>query len=103
MRITRVEPIVLRLPEVDVSRADGTQDAFLVRIHTDEGVSGIGEADTSPYLARTAIEMPSSHAVARGVAEVLTGQDPRQVDRLWQLLFAATSYYGRSGLALHVI
>ena len=103
MKITRVEPIVLRLPQVDTSRADGTQDAFLVRVHTDEGLVGIGEADSSPYLARTAIEMPSSHAVARGVGEVLVGQDALQIDRLWQLLFRATSYYGRSGLALHVI
>ena len=38
MRITDIEPIVLRLPEVDVDRADGTQDAFLVRVHTDEGL-----------------------------------------------------------------
>jgi len=103
MRITQVEPIVLRIPEVDVSRADGTQDAFLVRIHTDEGHVGIGEADSSPYLARTALEMPSSHSVARGVAEVLIGEDPIQIDRIWQLLFRATSYYGRSGFALHVI
>ena len=52
MKITAVEPIVLRLAEVDTSRADGTQDAFVVRVHTDEGLVGIGEADTSPYLAR---------------------------------------------------
>ena len=49
MRITDVEPIVLRLDRVDTTRADGTQDAFLVRIHTDEGIVGVGEADTSPY------------------------------------------------------
>jgi L-rhamnonate dehydratase len=103
MRIVRVEPIVLRLPEVDTTRADGTQDAFLLRIHTDEGLVGIGEADTSPYLARTAIEMPSSHAIARGVGEVLLGLDPLQVDRIWQTLYRATSYYGRNALALHVL
>ena len=76
MRITDVEPIVLRLPEVDTGRADGTQDAFLVRIHTDEGIVGIGEADTSPYLARTVVEMPSSHSIARGLRELLVGEDP---------------------------
>ena len=51
MRITNVETIVLRLPEIEL-RADGTQDAFIVRIDTDEGVSGYGEADTSPSVAR---------------------------------------------------
>lgn len=103
MRITDVEPIVLRLDEVDLTRADGTQDAFLVRVHTDEGVVGIGEADTSPYLARTIVEMPSSHAIARGLREVLVGEDPSQIDRLWDLMFHGSEHYGRAGAALHTI
>jgi L-rhamnonate dehydratase len=103
MRIVDVEPLVLRLDRVDASRADGTQDAFLVRVHTDEGVVGIGEADTSPYVARTIVEMPASHSIARGVRELLVGEDPLQVDRLWQLLFNGTDHYGRGGAALHVI
>jgi len=101
--ITDVEPIVLRLAQVDASRADGTQDAFLVRIHTDEGIVGIGEADTAPMLARTIIEMPSSHSLARGLREVLVGEDPLQIDRLWQRMFHASDHYGRRGAALHVI
>ena len=64
---------------------------------------GIGEADTSPYLARTMIDMPSSHLIARGLREVLVGEDPLQIDRLWQLLYRATYHYGRAGVALHVI
>ena len=103
MKITAVEPLVLRADRVDTSRADGTQDAFLVRVHTDEGVVGIGEADTSPYLARTMIEMPSSHAVARGLAEVLVGEDPLDADGVWHTLYHATYHYGRAGVALHVM
>jgi L-rhamnonate dehydratase len=103
MRITAVEPIVLRTDRVDTTRADGTQDAFLVRVHTDEGLVGIGEADTSPYLARTMIEMPSSHLIARGLREVLVGENPLQIDRLWQVMYRATYHYGRAGVALHVI
>jgi L-rhamnonate dehydratase len=103
MKIVDVEPLALRLDRVDASRADGTQDAFLVRVHTDEGVVGVGEADTSPYVARTIVEMPASHSIARGVRELLVGEDPLQVDRLWQLLFHGTDHYGRGGAALHVI
>ncbi len=103
MRITKVEPLVLRLGQVDTSRADGTQDAFLVRIHTDEGLVGVGEADTSPYLARTIVEMPSSHAVARGLAELLVGEDPLAIDRLWQEMWMGSYHYGRAGAALHTI
>lgn len=103
MKITRVEPIVLRLPSVDVTRADGTQDALLVRVHTDAGLVGIGEADSSPYLVKTALEMPSSHLIARGIAELLVGEDPLQIDRLWQLMYQGSSYYGRGGVASHAI
>lgn len=103
MRITAVEPIVLRLDRVDTSRADGTQDAFLVRVHTDEGIVGIGEADTSPYVARTIVEMPSSHAVARGLRELLVGEDPLDAEAVWRLMFLGTYHYGRAGAALHVM
>jgi L-alanine-DL-glutamate epimerase-like enolase superfamily enzyme len=104
MRITRLEPIVLAArPQADVTRADSTQDAFLVRVHTDEGLVGIGEADTSPYLARTMIEMPSSHAVARGFAEMLVGEDPLAIGRRWRDMFRGSYHYGRAGAALHVI
>jgi L-rhamnonate dehydratase len=103
MRITDVEPIVLRLDKVDSTRADGTQDAFLVKVHTDEGVTGIGEADTSPYVARTIVEMPASHAIARGIRELIVGENALQIDRLWQLMFHGTDHYGRGGAALHVI
>src|ERR1700749_3572160 len=96
LKIPGVEPIVLRLPTVDATRADGTQDALLVRIHTDEGITGIGEADSSPFLVRTAIEMPSSHSMARGIAELLIGADPLQIDRLWNLVQQGTRYYGPS-------
>ena len=42
-----------------------------LRAHVETVVVPVGEADTSPYLARTMIDMPSSHAVARGFAEML--------------------------------
>jgi L-rhamnonate dehydratase len=103
MKITDVEPIVLRLDTIDTTRADGTQDAFLVRVHTDEGIVGIGEADTSPYVARTIVDMPSSHAVARGLREVLLGENPLEIDRLWQLMFHSSYHYGRAGAALHTM
>jgi L-alanine-DL-glutamate epimerase-like enolase superfamily enzyme len=72
-------------------------------VHTDEGLVGIGEADSSPYLVKTAIEMPSSHLIARGIAELLVGEDPLAIDRLWELMYQGTSYYGRGGVALHAI
>ncbi len=103
MKITKVEPIILRLDRIDTTRADGTQDAFLVRVHTDEGLVGVGEADTSPYIARTIVEMPASHAIARGMAELLEGEDPLAVGRLWERMWMGSYHYGRAGAALHTL
>lgn len=103
MMITRIEALVLGVGEVDTSRADGTQDAFIVRVHTDEGLVGVGEGDTSPYVAREIVTMPSSHSIARGLAEVLIGEDPLRVRPLWDKLFLASYHYGRDGAALHAM
>lgn len=103
MKITDVEALVLQVGEIDTSRADGTQDAFIVRVHTDEGPVGAGEGDTSPYVAREIVTMPSSHSLAKGLREVLIGQDPLRVRPLWDEMFASSYHYGRDGAALHVM
>jgi L-rhamnonate dehydratase len=46
MRITRVEAILLRpRGTVNTSIGHGSQDGILVRVHTDEGIIGLGEID----------------------------------------------------------
>ncbi len=52
MKITDVEAIILRQPTMDVSKADGSQDALLIRVHTDEGITGVGEVDSLPPVSR---------------------------------------------------
>ena len=60
MRITDVETMILRRPDVrDIG--DSSQDILLVRVLTDEGLVGIGEADTSPEVTDRAAEC--SHRV----------------------------------------
>ena len=103
MRITDVEPIVLRLPDLRPDDADGTQDTLLVRVHTDDGLVGLGEADTSPEVARAAILAPISHLIARGLREVLIGQDPFDVARLWHDMYQSSIYFGRQGVALQAM
>ena len=50
MKITRIEPFLLRLPVV-TEACDGTQDDLLMRIETDEGIRAWGEVDTSPDVS----------------------------------------------------
>ncbi len=103
MKITDVEAIYLRLPEVDPTRADGTQDTLLIKVHTDEGITGIGEVDSSPLVAKAAIEAPVSHSVAMGLRYVLLGENPLEVEQLWEKMYRATIYFGRVGPAMHAM
>ena len=82
MKITDVEAIILRQPDVDDSKADGSQDALLIRIQTDEGITGVGEVDSLPPVIKAMVEAPTSHAVAGGLRQMLIGENPLEIDRL---------------------
>jgi L-rhamnonate dehydratase len=103
VQITSVEAIVLRQPGVDTAIADGSQDALLVRIHTDEGITGIGEVDSQPNIIKAIIDAPASHANAAGLGGLLVGEDPMEIDRLWETMFHRSIYYGRRGAAIHAM
>ena len=47
MKITKVEAIPLRIPDLDGTRADGIQDDVIVRVHTD--------AETAQYVPRVSV------------------------------------------------
>jgi L-alanine-DL-glutamate epimerase-like enolase superfamily enzyme len=103
LKITDVEAIVLRQAVVNEGIADGSQDDLVVRIHTDEGITGIGEVDSSPELVQALVQAPSSHAVAVSLRDVLIGEDPMDVERLWQKMYRGLIYFGRRGIAIHAI
>src|SRR5215210_1064303 len=103
MRITEVEALVLRQPALDQTIADGSQDDLVVRVHTDAGIVGVGEVDSAPEVVKAVIEAPNSHAIALGLRNVLIGENPLDVERLWDRMYRATIFYGRRGPAVHAI
>ena len=102
MIITKVEALHLRLPRVE-EIADGTQDVLVVRIHTDAGLIGIGEVSSQSYVCKAIYEAPRSAERRHGLAYLLEGQDPLNVEGLWQRMYFHTNRYGRRGAALHAI
>src|SRR5438552_14493178 len=102
MKITDVEAIHLRLPEV-AEIADGTQDVLVVRIRTDTGLVGIGEVTSQSYVCKAVFEAPRSAERRHGLAHILRGQDPLDVEGLWQRMYYHTNRYGRRGAAVHAI
>ena len=102
MRITDVEAIYVRIGEVKV-QCDSGQDALIVRVRTDEGITGIGEVDSSPLAVQGVINGAYSHTLCCGLRQLLIGEDPFQTEYLWQKMFRSNIYLGHSGILFHAI
>src|SRR5882724_13180647 len=102
MKITRIEAIHLRLPDVN-ERCDGSQETLVVKVHTDEGIVGVGEVDSSALVAKAIIEAPLSHKICRGLADCVLGQDPFEIDRLIHRMYEGTIYFGRQGAVIQAM
>ena len=92
MKITAVETIYL--PRGITVHA-GAITYLWVRIHTDEGIIGLGE--TYPNAEVEAAVVHSR------LAAVLLGKDPSAIDRLWADMFLAVSYSGWGGAEMRAI
>ena len=97
MRITSVECHVLLVPDYDSEACSSAQDDLVVEIHTDEGITGIGETDTNPWVARACLQARGTHCMGRGLEEMLLGGDPMEPEALWQKLYAGSKMTGRRG------
>src|ERR1700730_12354616 len=95
--------MVLRQPVLDEGIADGSQDDLVVLVHTDDGITGIGEVDSAPEAVRAIVNAPGSHAIANSLRNLLVGEDPSDVERLWQKMYRGLIYVGRRGIALHAL
>ncbi len=102
LKITGVEAIYLRLPQVK-SQCDSGQDALIVKVTTDAGISGYGEVNSHPLAVKGCIEGPFSHTATTGLAHVLIGEDPLRTEYLWHKMYRANIYSGRRGIAIHAM
>jgi L-alanine-DL-glutamate epimerase-like enolase superfamily enzyme len=103
MKITEIESMVVELPDIDVTAANAMQDAFLVRIHTDEGISGMGEGNHTPRAMKAVLDSRGSHSWSQGIKDLLIGLDPTQPQRIWERLYQSTAMSGRRGLVIAVL
>src|SRR5437762_4392623 len=99
MKIDQVICQILRVENVQQKTASG-QDVALVRVRTEDGLEGIGEADASPEVIKAIIDAPFSHNIACGLREILIGENPLETERLWQKMYRRTMYYGRSSVTI---
>ena len=103
MKITDVECHVLLAPNYDPSFTSSAQDSVLVLIHTDAGLTGLGETDVNPWIAKACIEAPGTHTMGLCIKDLLIGADPADIEGLWRRLYVATAMNGRRGAVVHAI
>lgn len=92
MKITAVETVHFRS---SMTIHFGVIQYLWVRIHTDEGIVGLGE--TFPYAEA------ESAVIRHSLAPVLLGRNPLEIDRLWADMFLAISYSGWAGAEMRAI
>ena len=66
----------------------------VVEVEADDGTTGVG--------VTTAGE-PGCYLVEKHLARFVEGEDPRNVEKLWDQMWRATTNYGRKGLPLQAI
>jgi D-galactarolactone cycloisomerase len=101
MKIDRLEVINLR-HEYSAERrfvyAGGTctgRLSSLILVHTDTGQVGIGSAYSHPSLVALVVKQQ--------LEPLLCGRDPREVEFLWERMYAVTRWYGRKGAAMSAL
>src|SRR5262249_5103608 len=101
MKISGVEAIPLR--GEGEQGAYGAPFGFILRLATDSGLVGYGEADTMPWVAKAVVEAPYLNEMMSGLKWVLLDQDPLDIAGLWHRMELATLGYSRDGVTLQAM
>jgi L-rhamnonate dehydratase len=109
MKITNVEPIILESPYDNrpperSEEAAGVKHLFLLKVTTDEGITGWSDVETAPHVGAAAVDAPASGVgMFDGLRSLVVGEDPFDVERLWDKVYRGTIYFGRRGVAIQVL
>jgi len=85
---------LLELPEASM-RAFTFHDWLVVEVFTDAGHVGLGNAALAPQVTKQVIDLY--------LKPVLIGQDPWDLERLWQHMYRQTMAFGRKGIGMAAI
>ncbi len=113
MKITNVELLVLK-SEGLYNNPEGSEEplgpAFMgiVRVSTDAGITGYSDMETCASVAKACVDAPKwsqeeGMECFDGLATLLLGENPLEVERLWYSMYRGSIYYGRRGVAIQAI
>jgi len=102
MRISDIRTIAvevnLKQTVFDANYTMATKPALLVEVHTDEGLVGLGEAaHFGGPMASTA------QVIEHELKPYLIGEDPRDIERLWERMHRRAYKHARGGIVIAAI
>src|SRR3954465_13355870 len=109
MKITDVEAMVLDTGKdysdpSEASEAHGGGFLSLVKVGTDEGITGWADIETQPHVGKAIVDAPSGGQIGmESLRAALIGEDPLERERLWQKMYRFLAYYGRQGAGMQMI
>src|ERR1700678_1191815 len=68
---------------------------LIVEVFTDDGLLGLGNAALAPQVTKQTIDLY--------LKPILIGQDPWDIERLWQHMYRRTMAFGRKGIGMTAI
>jgi L-alanine-DL-glutamate epimerase-like enolase superfamily enzyme len=108
MRISNVEALVLEAPSEygtdDDNEARGPKHTCIFVVDTDEGITGVSQVETQPHVVRAVVEAPGeASGLFSGLEALAIGEDPLQIETLWDRLYRGSYYFGRRGAVMQAI
>jgi L-alanine-DL-glutamate epimerase-like enolase superfamily enzyme len=100
VKISRIESVVLRIPTPKPIALEFPEHRLVVAtIHTDEGLTGLGYSLVFGGGGAEAVHVYSKTRLE----PLLVGEDPLQVERLWERMFRADRGIKRQGIAAYAL
>jgi L-alanine-DL-glutamate epimerase-like enolase superfamily enzyme len=100
MKIQKIECLQLRAPQANAADCDGAVDTAVIRVTADNGMQGLGETDAPPNAIAALLEAPDAHIWSMSIRALLLGENPLEVERLWDKVYEGTIYHARRGLGI---
>lgn len=88
MKITDIKTFLVDA-NVKNSRGWRSRNWLFIKVFTDEGIYGVGEGSGWPRVVETAV---------KDLTPVLIGENPFEIERLWQKMFIAMMGHGMTGI-----
>lgn len=109
MIITSIETLILESPvEYGMSKqsndSHGPKYVLIIKLHTDEGIVGIADCDSHPHVMKAIIDAPQYlPGMSEGLKYAVIGENPVEVDKIWNNMYRSGFYHGRRGAVIHAM